>query len=117
MALTGQNFTRDKGDDFVLQITITDAQSLTGYSAKWFLATSATASAYKIRKLSSDGGITFDANKVLIGFASAETKELASDPLPVGDYYHELHLTDPQGKITCAAKGTFTLTSPFDKRV
>lgn len=116
MALTGQNFTKWKGDDFVIQFTIGDATSLTGYSAEWYLATSKTASAYKLMKTSAAGSITFDGNKVLIGIASAETKVVSNDPLPVGDYYHELHLIDPQGKLTVAAVGTMTLDTPFKQR-
>lgn len=117
MALTGQNFSKWKGDDFVIQFVIGDATSLTGYSAEWYLADSDSASVAKMQKFSSNGGITFDGNKVLIGIASAETKTITpTDPLPAGNYYHELHLIDPQGKLTVAATGTVTLVNPFKKR-
>lgn len=117
MGLVGQNFTKWKGDDFTIQFTITDAQTLSGYVAEWFFATSDTAGSALITKLSSNGGITFDANKVLIPIASVETKTITpTDPIPAGTYYHELHLTDPQSKTTVAATGTITLVNPFHKR-
>lgn len=117
MGLTGQSFQKWKGDDFTIQFTITDAQTLSGYIAEWFMSVTADSGSALITKLSSNGGITFDANKVLIPIASAETKTITpTDPIPAGTYYHELHLTDPQSKTTVAAIGTITLTNPFHKR-
>lgn len=114
MAVTGQNFTKWKGDDFTVVFTIEDAYDLTGYSAEWNLSVD-TESAKLITKKSSLGHITFDNNKVVIAVASAETKESVVT-IPAGIYYHELQLIDSQGKRTVAATGTLDLKSPSLKR-
>lgn len=114
MAITGQNFTKWKGDDFVVVFTIEDAYDLTGYSAEWNLSVD-TESTKLITKKSSLSQITFDNNKVVISISSAETKEGVAG-LPAGMYYHELQLVDPQGKTSVAATGTLELKSPSKKR-
>lgn len=115
MGLIGQNFTKWKGDDMLIVFTIEDVQSLTGYTAQWQLSVN-TSSAVLLSKTSiSNGGITFEGNKVIVSVTSTETNDDVTS-IPEGQYYHELQLYDPNDKQTVAATGIVTLLNPLYRR-
>ncbi len=118
MAATNQNFTKWKGDDFVLRFTIQDSQDIEAYEAIWILATEVGGTRKIVKTtaghFSQEGGINMVGNRVEIPMASAETDEASG--IPVKTYYHELQLKDTGGNITMAAVGSFTLLEPEEKR-
>lgn len=113
MGLTGQNFTKWKGDDMIIIFTVDDIQNLNGYSAEWNVAIEPDST--KLITKTNSAGITFDGNKVVIAVDSYETNQNVT-AIPAGQYYHELQLVDPLGKKTVAAIGMMTLLNPAKKR-
>lgn len=89
--------------------------SLSGASAVWCMAERPTSAAL-IRKSNTDGSVTFS-NVTLYGvqqwsvsivLVPGDTQGLPPS-LPPNAWYHELAITDSNGKISIAASGPFTL--------
>jgi hypothetical protein len=104
MGLINQNFILWKGDDKTIQFTIEDATNVTDFTAKWHLAATPTSTKLITKTSDVGGGITFNANKVLISLESSETDDSVTT-IPEGLYYHELELVDDDDKRTIAAIG------------
>ncbi len=118
MAATNQNFTKWKGDDFVLRFTIQDSLNIEPFKALWILATEVGGTRKIVKTtaghFSEQGGISMVGNRVEIPILSVETDSTSG--LDAGTYYHELHMEDGEGRITMAAVGGFTLVEPEEKR-
>lgn len=113
MALTCQNFTLYQNDDKILDITVRDENEalvdISGTSAaQWIVkkfADSTTVDITKTLAASQINVATSGANGVvLVTIASTDTTSLA-----IGEYYHELRITDAAGKDTTICIGTIDL--------
>ncbi len=118
MAATNQNFTKWKGDDFVLRFTIQDSTDIEQFKALWILATEVGGTRKIVKTtaghFSEEGGISMVGNRAEIPIASDETDDASG--IAAGTYYHELQIEDNSGNITMAAVGSFTLVEPEEKR-
>lgn len=119
MALLGQDFIKFDYDKFNIRFTITDATTnLSGYSAWWGVAESATGSTV-VEKASSGwstGPTAGDNTQIEMGFSSATIKLTQSDfgtgnLLPNMTYYHELVLSSDgtEDNSVVVASGEFTV--------
>lgn len=104
----GQNDKVRRGQDRILRFTV--AASAGATAAQWYLAaTDSTPVADQDLRLSTGGnGVTIaDQGADLIvevALSAAQT-----EALPVGRRFHQLWITDVQGKALPVAEGTFTV--------
>jgi len=127
MASTNQNFTKWEGDTFIIQFTISDAEtSLQNYQAYWACSpiTQSLAPSYvdgnspkAIIKTTPDdfggiGGIQYAAtDKFRVSITSSDTLNIGAD---TGSFYHELTLADSDGNNSIVvSSGIFTMQFPL----
>jgi hypothetical protein len=110
MAALNQDFTKYRGDEFVLQFSVIDVVDLTGYTASWKMAVDENSTAL-VTKSSPSNGINFISNTILVEIDKSNTNSLAE-----GKYYHELQLIDSLNQGGVISSGTFTLEEPLHKR-
>lgn len=106
MASDHQNAQLYAGDAAELAIEITDeegeALDLSGASLSWTLARSPFAESNVISKASGNG-ILVDGSTATVSLSGAETADL------LGDYWHQLVVTDAQGNPSTVATGVLTV--------
>jgi len=96
VALTNQDFEMWAGDDMVLVFTIQDEENIEdATSIKWAMARSVRGP-----KLVNKTG-TATGNQTFITLEKEDTEDIRP-----GRYYHELEITDYQGRVSTAAMGS-----------
>lgn len=109
MAAEHQNAELYAGDSAELEIALTDeegaALDLSGATLAWKLARTPHAAA-EVSK-ASGSGISISGSTATVALDDTETADL------LGDYWHQLVVTDASGNVSTLATGTIT----FRKRV
>jgi len=100
MALINQNFKIWAGDDKALVFKVRGVSDLISASAIWAVSLSPGSAKVIEKKSIIAGEITIDGTNVIVTLTPADTADLAP-----GGYYHELEITDGDGKISTVATG------------
>lgn len=96
------------GDDFKLVFNVEGVQDVIGTTIKWAVSLSKYSSDKLIEKSTENGDseIEIDGATVIVKLDSPDTQGM--DPRT---YYHELELTDGEGRISTLAVGEMVLKS------
>ncbi len=108
MAQLAQNFIMFKGNDKVLNFTVSDVSTVEGCTARWTMSATAGSTPLITKSTEADPAtITLSGKVISVTIASADTDDLSS--IDAGKYHHECELVDTDGNISTVAVGEVDL--------
>jgi hypothetical protein len=108
MAQQNQNFIHYKGNDKVLNFTVSDVSTVEGCVARWTMsATQGSTPLITKASNASPATISLSGKVISVTIDSEDTDDLSS--IDAGTYYHECELVDTDGNISTVAEGAVDL--------
>jgi hypothetical protein len=109
MAQQNQNFIHYKGNDKVLNFTVSDVATVEGCTARWTMSATqgSTPLITKYSPPHDPAKISLSGKVISVTIDSDDTDD--ASPISAGTYYHECELVDTDGNISTVAEGAVDL--------